>query len=260
MNYIEIAQTAARKAGEIQIENIGKIKNISFKEAKGKNNILTEVDTKSEEIIISTIKEKFPSHQILAEESGESIKNNSPYKWLIDPLDGTMNYSHAYPFFCVSIALELDGEIVCAVVYDPFKDEMFAAEEGKGAKLNGLAIHVSNAKLLKESLIVSGTFHHPDSEIMDKFISILKKLSITARGVRRDGSAALDLCYVACGRYDSFWEYGLNPWDMAAGALIVKEAGGSVTNLTGGEFTPYKGELISSNGFIHKEMIKILDF
>lgn len=171
-----------------------------------------------------------------------------------------MNYSYGYPFFCVSIALEHESEIVCGVVYDPVKDEMFSAEKGKGAKLNNEAIKISDTNLLEDSLVVSGTFHHPEDQIMDKFISILHRLSKSARGVRRDGSAALDLCYVACGRYDSFWEYGLNPWDMAAGALIVEEAGGRVTNLTGGEFTIYKGELIASSGLIHNEMIKILDF
>ena len=194
----------------------------------------------------------------LAEESGKHSTENSDYIWLIDPLDGTMNYSHGDPFFSVSIALEHKGEVICGVVYDPVKNELFSAEKDSGAYMNEDKIQVSRIGRLRDSLIVSGTFHHPEEEIMDKFLEILKKLSLSAQGVRRDGSAALDLCYVACGRYESFWEIGLNPWDMAAGELIVEEAGGKVTDLKGNEFTHYKGELIASNGLIHSEMAELL--
>lgn len=258
MDYLKIAKEAATKAGEIQLRDLNKIKNISFKDTKGKNNILTEIDTECEGVILSILKENFPSHDILAEESGKNVENNSDYIWLIDPLDGTMNYSHSYPFFSVSIALEYKGEVICGLVYDPFKNEMFTAVKGKGAKLNDKEIKVSPVELLEFSLVVSGTFHHSDEEVMNKLIEILKNLSLKAQGVRRDGSAALDLCYVACGRYESFWELGLNPWDTAAGSLILEEAGGKVSDLKGGKFSNYKRQLIASNGLIHKEMIDLL--
>ena len=258
MDYLKIAKEAARKAGEIQLRDLNKIKNISFKDTKGKNNILTEIDTECEGVILSIIKENFPSHDILAEESGKNVENDSDYIWLIDPLDGTMNYSHSYPFFSVSIALEHKGEVICGLVYDPFKNEMFTAAKGKGAQLNDKEIKVSAVELLEFSLVVSGTFHHSDEVVMDKLIEILKNLSLKAQGVRRDGSAALDLCYVACGRYESFWELGLNPWDMAAGSLILEEAGGKVSDLKGGTFSNYKRQLIASNGHIHDEMTELL--
>ncbi len=258
MDYLKIAKEAAVKAGEIQLRNLNKIKNISFKETKGKNNILTEIDTECEEVILSIIKNSFPTHDILAEESGKNYSNNSDYIWLIDPLDGTMNYAHGYPFFSVSIALEFMGNVICGLVYDPVKNEMFSAEKGKGANLNDTGINVSTVELLEYSLVVSGTFHHSDVEKMDKLIEILKNLSLNAQGVRRDGSAALDLCHVACGRYESFWELGLNPWDMAAGSLILEEAGGVVTDLKGGTFSNYKGQLVASNGLVHEEMLDLL--
>lgn len=258
MDYLETAKKAAEKAGEIQLRNLNKIKNISFKDTKGKNNILTEIDTECEEVILSIIKGKFSTHDVLAEESGKNLSNSSDFIWLIDPLDGTMNYSHSYPYFSVSIALEYKGEVICGLVYDPFKNEMFSAEKGKGAYLNDTKINVSVVDLLEYSLVVSGTFHHPDEKIMDKFLDILKQLSLKAQGVRRDGSAALDLCYVACGRYESFWEFGLNAWDMAAGSLILEEAGGKVTDLKGGKFSNYDGQLVASNGLIHNEMLELL--
>jgi len=258
MDYLKIAKEAAYKAGEIQLKNLNKIKSVSFKKTKGKNNILTEIDTKCEEVILSIIKDSFPTHDVLAEESGKNLENNSDYIWLIDPLDGTMNYSHSYPYFSVSIALEFSGEVICGLVYDPVHNEMFSAAKGKGAELNGAEIKVSGVEYLEYSLVVSGTFHHPEEEIMDKFIEILKNLTLRAQGVRRDGSAALDLCNVACGRYESFWEFGLNAWDMAAGTLILEEAGGKVTDLKGGKFSNYNHQLVASNGLIHNEMLELL--
>jgi myo-inositol-1(or 4)-monophosphatase len=258
MDFLKIAKNAALKAGEIQLRNINNIKSISYKNTKGKNNVLTDVDTECEEVILSIIKNSFPAHDVLAEESGKNLDNKSDYIWLIDPLDGTMNYSHSYPYFSVSIALEYRGQVICGVVYDPVKDEMFSSAKNKGAELNESSIKVSNISLLEDSLVVSGTFHHPEEEFMDKFIEILKNLSNKAQGVRRDGSAALDLCYVACGRYESFWEYGLNSWDMAAGALILEEAGGKVTDLKGENFEHYRGELVASNSLIHAEMMDLL--
>ncbi|MGH7884163.1 MAG: inositol monophosphatase family protein, partial [Thermodesulfobacteriota bacterium] len=194
---------------------------------------------------------------ILAEEGSNHNNSDSSYKWIVDPLDGTMNYSHDYPFFCVSIGLEYENEIVLGVIFDPVRDEMFSAEKGKGATLNGEKITVSDTKLIEDSFVVSGTFYYHNDELMDKHLSILKKVNKKVRGVRRDGSACLNLCYVACGRFEAFWEYGLKPWDMAAGSLIIEEAGGKITRYDGSEFNIYSGEVLISNGLIHDEMVKI---
>ena len=184
--------------------------------------------------------------------------NNSEYKWIIDPLDGTMNYAHGYPFFSVSIAIEHVDTVVAGVVYDPVSNEMFTAEKGKDARLNGEKINVSNSGSLKDSLLATG-FLHEDEKLVERNLKYFSDFIFSARGVRRDGSAALDLVYVACGRYDGFWELGLHPWDMAAGAFIVGEAGGMVTNLSGEGFTHYRGEVVATNGKIHESMIKVLN-
>ncbi|NIP31482.1 MAG: inositol monophosphatase [Candidatus Dadabacteria bacterium] len=258
MKYFKTIENIARLAGEIQVRNLGKHKSIKFKNAKGKNDIVTKVDTECEQIIISEIKKSFPDHDILAEEGGGLIDKSSPYKWLVDPLDGTMNYTHAYPYFCVSIALEYNGEIIYGLVYDPVKYEMFTAEKQKGAKINGKEIKVSKTKLLEKALVVSGTFFYEDNVLMDKHFDILKRVTKIARGVRRDGSAALDLCYVACGRFDGFWEYGLNPWDVAAGSFILKEAGGLITDFSSNHFNIYDKELVATNSKIHKELLSLI--
>lgn len=258
MQFLSLAIEAARKAGQIQLENLGKAKSINFKDVKGKNDIVTKVDTDCETLIISILKKNFPEHSILAEEGIDNNSNNdSSYKWIVDPLDGTMNYSNDFPFFCVSIALEHEGEIILGVIYDPVRDEMFSAEKGKGAKLNGNRITVSDTDEIGDSFVVCGTFYYHDKELMDKHLAILKEVNLKVRGVRRDGSAALDLCYVACGRYDAFWECGLKAWDVAAGGLLIREAGGKITNYSGSKFSIYGGELLTSNGLIHHEMIEI---
>lgn len=253
MNYIEVAKDTARKAGVVLLENLGKVKEIEF---KAKNSLVTEVDKLSEEIIINNIKQSFPSHDIFAEESGRDSEN-SDYLWLIDPIDGTTNYAHAYPFFSISIALEIKGEVKVGLVYDPVKDEMFTAEEGKGAFLNGKAITVSKSDAIEHSHVCTGFMH--DSEWMvEANIKHFGNFIRRARAVRRDGSAALDLCYVACGRFDGFWELGLNPWDTAAAVLILKEAGGLVTKFTGDEYNIYMKDILASNSIVHDQMIEIL--
>jgi len=251
--YTNVAESAAREAGEVLIANLGKVKEITF---KGKNSLVTEVDKLSEEVIVQRIKRSFPSHDIFAEESGRH-STSSDYVWIIDPLDGTTNYAHAYPFFSISIALEVEGVVRAGLVYDPVKDEMFTAELGQGAFLNGESIRVSCSRKLGESHIVTG-FVHDDPAMVEENLRHFGNFIWRARAVRRDGSAALDLCYVACGRFDGFWELGLNPWDTAAGVLILEEAGGGVTNFGGGEYSIYVKEILASNNSIHGEMIDVL--
>jgi myo-inositol-1(or 4)-monophosphatase len=218
--------------------------------------LVTEADLASEKFIIEQIRSHYPRHAILAEESGVSEVANAEYKWIIDPLDGTTNYAHGYPCFGVSIGLERSGELVIGVVYDPTRDEMFAAEKGAGATLNGRRMRVSNTDDLKRALVCTG-FPYNVRERHD-FTREWRNFTLHAHGVRRDGSAALDLAYVAAGRFDAFWEDGLNPWDMAAGALLVTEAGGVVTNYTGGPLNIYQPPVIASNGLIHEDMRRVL--
>ncbi len=253
MNYLKTAEEAARRAGDILVKNLGKITHI---ELKAKNSLLTEVDLMCERAIVDLIRHEYPEHDLIAEE-GSEYSSGSEFKWVIDPLDGTMNYAHGYPFFSVSIAVEKEDSVIAGVVYDPVMDEMFTAEKGKGAGLNGEKITVSGAERLEDSLLATG-FLHEDESLVERNLGHFSDFIMVARGVRRDGSAALDLAYVACGRYDGFWELGLHPWDMAAGAFIAREAGATVTNMTGGEFTHRKGEIITCSPGIHKDMLKIL--
>jgi len=253
VNYLEIAEKTAREAGVILLENLGKVKEIEF---KAKNSLVTEVDKLSEEIIISNIKSSFPEHAIFAEESGRD-SNTSDHVWLIDPIDGTTNYAHAYPFFSISIALEVRGEVIVGLVYDPVKDEMFTAEEGKGAFLNGEPIAVSKSDAIEHSHVCTG-FMHEVEWMVEANIKHFGNFIRRARAVRRDGSAALDLCYVACGRFDGFWELGLNPWDTAAAVLILKEAGGHVCKFTGDQYSIYDKEILATNSIVQDQMMEIL--
>ncbi|MER3446620.1 MAG: inositol monophosphatase [Candidatus Dadabacteria bacterium] len=253
MNYIRVAEEAAKEAGKILIENLGKIREIEY---KAKNSLVTKVDMLSESLIIKIIESNFPSHGILAEERGKS-KGTSAYLWIIDPLDGTTNYAHTYPVFSVSIALEVEGIVRLGVVYDPTRDEFFSAELGKGAYMNGKSIRVSEVGTVSEGLICTG-FTHEKEWMVDENLRHFENFIRNAQAVRRDGSAALNLCYVACGRYDGFWELGLHPWDTAAGALILRESGGKVTDFSGGEFNIYGEETLATNGLIHEEMINVI--
>jgi myo-inositol-1(or 4)-monophosphatase len=253
VNIKEVAIKAAREAGEYALGRLGNMGKIAHKTGFG--DLVTDVDKNSEKLIIARIKKEFPSHSILAEESGEHV-NGDACRWIIDPLDGTTNYAHGFPFFCVSIGIDLGGSIKIGVVYDPSRDELFVAEEGKGAFLNDKRIKVSENKKIRDSLIATGFPYDPERKLdkMDLFVTMLGK----AQAVRRAGSAAIDLCYVACGRFDGFWEFGLCPWDTAAGQLIVKEAGGIVTMLGGEPFDPYKQEIVATNSIIHEEMLELL--
>ncbi|MGA1824221.1 MAG: inositol monophosphatase family protein [bacterium] len=249
----DIAIRAAKEAGKIQKEYLHKKKKIYF---KGEINLVTEVDRLCERRIIELILSKFPDHGILAEE-GADHPSCSDYKWIIDPLDGTTNYAHGYPCFCTSIALEKNREIIYGVVYNPMLDELFYAEKNKGATLNGTPITVSTISDLDKSLLVTG-FPYDIRENPTHNLKHFKNFIMKAQAVRRDGSAALNLCYVAAGRFDGFWESKLYPWDMAAGALIIAEAGGTLSLYKGKKFNVYTEEIVASNGKIHKQMLKVL--
>jgi myo-inositol-1(or 4)-monophosphatase len=252
---LNFAVETARDAGHLLLEKFGRITAVT---KKGDINLVTEADLASEALIIERIKSHHPKHAILAEEAGDAVvvEGSSVWKWIIDPLDGTTNYAHGYPCFAVTMALEHDGEVVVGVTFDPTRNELFAAEKGHGATLNGKSITVSSTERLSESLICTGFPY--DFKRKEDFARHLTAFLLSSRGVRRDGSAAIDLAYVACGRFDGFWEEGLNPWDMAAGKLLIEEAGGWVTDYAGDAFNIYTPPVVASNGRIHNEMLAIL--
>jgi myo-inositol-1(or 4)-monophosphatase len=253
---LNFAMQTAREAGKILLEKFGRKININDKSDK---NIVTEADLASEKYIVEQIKNSFPRHSILAEESGQTVVEGgaSEYQWIIDPLDGTTNFAHGYPCFCVSIGLEKIGAgIVVGAIYDPTRDEMFAAERGQGATLNGRQIRVSEVDDLNRALLVTGFPY--DVRKRERFVELFGKFVLNAQAVRRDGSAAIDLAYIACGRFDGFWEEGLNAWDTAAGSLLVEEAGGRMTHYDGTPFNPHQPLMVASNGTVHEAMLKIL--
>jgi len=251
---LSFATQIAREAGKLLVQKLGSAKITN----KGDINLVTEADIAAENLIIDRIRSHYPQHGILAEESGEAARagKQSEWKWIIDPLDGTTNYAHGYPCFCVSIALEHKGVLEVGVVYDPMRDEMFAAERGRGATLNDRQIRVSNIDELSQAMVCTG-FPYNVRERPD-FVREFAKFTMEAQAVRRDGSAALDLAYVACGRFDGFWEDGLNPWDVAAGALLIFEARGKVTTFKDQPLDIYNEEVLASNGLIHEAMMRVL--
>ena len=252
---LQIAIDTAKNAGKILTENLGKVRHIEHKGGEA-TNLVTEVDKESERFIIGTLKKHFPGHDFLGEETGE-YKIQSEYRWIIDPLDGTVNYAHGLPIFSVSIALEYKGEIVLGVVYDPSHDELFSAEKGKGAYLNNVRLSVSKASQLIDSLLVTG-FPYDVKNDVNSYLNPFKEFMIEGQAIRRLGSAALDLAYVACGRFDGFWEGKLNAWDMAAGVLLVTEAGGCWTDYNGNPSTVYNPKMLATNGRIHQQMVDVL--
>ncbi|MBK7836422.1 MAG: inositol monophosphatase [Candidatus Obscuribacter sp.] len=253
-NTASIAREAALKAGALQKSRLGKIKSLDYKSAF---NIVTDVDKACEALIIETILEAFPDDGFLAEESGTSGVKKSHRRWIIDPLDGTTNFAHTYPFFCVSIGLEEDGKLIMGTVYNAIADELFTAERGQGAYLNEQKITVSASEKLETSLLATG--FPPDTVTSDHSnMESYRNLTNASHGVRRDGSAALDLCFVASGRLDGFWERKLAPWDVAAGSVIVEEAGGKVTNLEDGPLDMESGHILATNGKIHQEIVEML--
>jgi myo-inositol-1(or 4)-monophosphatase len=250
---MEIARKAAREAGKIVYDHFGRKNQVR---KKGNIDLVTEADLKSEQKIIETITRPFPNDSILSEETGahQHLPNRV---WLIDPLDGTTNFAHAFPFFGVSIAFEVEGRVVLGIVYNPCMNEWFEAVRGGGAFLNRQKVGVSRTQNLMESLLATG-FPYDVHENPDGVVARFKTMLTHSQGVRRPGSAALDLCYVACGRVDGYWEERLHPWDTAAGLVIVEEAGGKVTDYTGSDYTPYSRTILASNGLIHEEMIQAL--
>ncbi len=252
---LNIAIEAAKEAGKFLKYSVGRVKNIEVKQGEERN-LVSEIDKGSEAKIIGMIKRHYPHHAILAEESGAS-DTSSDYKWVIDPLDGTTNFLHGLPIFSVTIGIEYKGEIVAGVVYDPNLDELFTAEKGSGAYLNGKRMKVTSSSALIDSLLVTG-FPYDIAQNPDNAIGHFVNFLAEARGLRRLGSAAIDLSYVAAGRFDGFWEVNLNPWDMAAGILFVREAGGRVTDFNGQETSIYKKQVLASNGTIHDAMLRIL--
>jgi Archaeal fructose-1,6-bisphosphatase and related enzymes of inositol monophosphatase family len=221
------------------------------------NNLVTEVDKKSEDIIIDTIKSDFPEHFILSEEVGE-LSSASNYKWVIDPIDGTVNFAHGIPICCVSIGLEQDGQVVMGAVFNPFMQELFFAEKGKGAFLNNRPLTVSANANIENACLVTG-FPYRWANVDTDPIPVFERFIRKGLPVRRLGSAALDLCWVAAGRFDGFWEYNLNPWDIAAGYLIVEEAGGRITNFVGETYSIYDKETLATNGHIHEQMLQLIN-
>ncbi|MBL1141658.1 MAG: inositol monophosphatase [Proteobacteria bacterium] len=249
---LNIAIRAARAAGDSIVREMDRVSDISV-DIKGKNDYVTEVDRQAEHIIIETIKNAYPDHAFLAEESGKS--GDSDYVWIIDPLDGTTNFLHGIPHFAVSIALEYRGRLDQAVIYDPVKQELFTASKGKGAQLNNKKIRVSPQKTLEGALLATG-FPFGENPEVDNFIKSFKSLFPSISGIRRLGVASLDLAYVACGRFDGFWEYGLKPWDIAAGVLIVQEAGGINSEISGGVDFMKSGNIVSANPKLMKAILQ----
>lgn len=249
----EIATRAARSAGDLLKQKFG---NVQYIGKKGETDLVTEADLAAEKIILEMLNDHYPKDNILSEEAGV-LDGSSTRTWIIDPLDGTTNFAHGFPFFAVSIGLEIETEMVLGVVYNPFMDEFFEARKGEGAFLNHRPIHVSHAGHLKESLLATG-FPYDVEQKDHRIFEWYKRMTIASRGVRRAGSAAVDMCYVAAGRLDGLWEEGLKPWDTAAGAVIVFEAGGRLTTCEGEMFTPYRKSIIACTPLIHKEMVNSL--
>ncbi|MBL7772071.1 MAG: inositol monophosphatase [Chitinophagaceae bacterium] len=220
------------------------------------NNLVTEVDQKAENVIIEVIKSDFPEHFILSEEVGE-LSTSSNYKWVIDPIDGTVNFAHSIPICCISIGLEKDGLLMMGAVFNPFMNELFFAEKGKGATLNNKPLSVSKNANLESACLVTG-FPYRWVDVGTDPISVFERFIRLGLPVRRLGSAALDLCWVAAGRFDGFWEYNLNPWDIAAGYLIVEEAGGRITNFNGDPYSIYDKQTLATNGNIHDQMLLVI--
>jgi myo-inositol-1(or 4)-monophosphatase len=255
MKIESFLQELLLEAGERLRKQYGKVKNIYFKDGAVTNPV-TNVDRDIEQFIKKQIRKHFPDDSILAEES-EMENEDGMRRWIIDPIDGTTNFAHSLPLFCISIGVEQDGDLVVGGICDPIHNELFFARKGKGAALNGKRIHVSRIPKLDQSLLVTG-FPYDIHEHPERSLPFFNAMIQRTQGLRRLGSAALDLCYVAMSRFDGFFEVSLNPWDTAAGTLILKEAGGMLTDFSGDTYSIYKNEIVASNGLIHQEMIDVL--
>lgn len=249
--YLQAAIDIAQEAGQILREEMERPPTIAY---KGDFDLVTQADRRSEQAIVRRLLERFPQHSVAAEE-GTGKDTGSEYRWHVDPLDGTTNFAHGYPCFCVSLALAHRNELLLGVVYNPIYQELFAAARGEGATFNGKKISCSKIDALKNSLLCTGFPNH--KRLANPNIHYYWDFTLRSHGVRRDGSAALDLAYVAMGRFDSFWEFGLNPWDTAAGVVLVEEAGGKITDLQGQLYVLGGPSILASNGLIHGEMVRV---
>ncbi len=245
----------ARAAGAELRQGWGHAGRVEF---KGEVNLVTEYDRRAEEIIVTALRDQFPDHHIYAEEQGDAEPGDSPFNWLVDPLDGTTNFVHGFPVFAVSMGLMHQGHGLVGVIYDPTRDELFTAAAGRGARLNGTPIRVSPTAELDQALLATG-FAYDRRTAADNNVAHLARFIRRCQGIRRAGAASLDLAYVACGRLDGYWEMGLFPWDVAAGTLLVREAGGRVTDFIGGDDDhPTGRRIVASNGRIHDQMLAVL--
>ncbi len=251
--FRDFASKVAHDAGILLKNKLHRKNRVDY---KGRVNLVTEADLASEKLITRIIQREFPLHSILAEEEAE-VERKSDYRWIVDPLDGTTNYAHGFPVFCVSVGLEYRGEVIAGAVYDPLREEMFSAAKRMGASLNRKRIKVSTERRLERSLLATG-FPYDIGSSRENNLRYFNRFAPKVQGIRRAGSAALDLCYLACGRFDGFWELKLSPWDSAAGHLIVKEAGGKVTDFSGKKYSIYDKYILASNGRIHNQMVRVL--
>jgi myo-inositol-1(or 4)-monophosphatase len=250
--FVPVMESIAREAGALLHEKFKQRIGFTY---KGDADLVTEADKASEKLITDRIRKEFPGHDLFGEE-GTRTNHGSDYRWYIDPLDGTTNFAHGFPVFCVSLGLTFKGERIAGVVYDPTRDELFAAERGSGTYLNGTRVSVSKVNSLKESLTGTGFPSHKRHK--NPNIYFYHVITLRSHGVRRAGSAALDLACVASGRLDGFWELNLNPWDTAAGALLVEEAGGKITRFDGSEWLLDSTETLATNGIVHQEMVDVM--
>ena len=254
---LNIAVRAARRAGEVIVRSMNRVHRLDIRQ-KGQNDFVSEVDTQAEMEIIDTVRKSYPDHAFLAEESGaHGGSAESEFVWIIDPLDGTTNFLHGFPQYCVSIALAHRGVVSQAVIYDPVRNDLFTASRGRGAFLNDRRMRVSKRQHLRECLIGTG-FPFRDGSYLDTYLAMMREMITHTAGLRRPGAAALDLAYVAAGFYDGFWEVGLNPWDVAAGSLLILEAGGLIGDLTGEGDYLYGGQVIGANPKVFAQMVKLL--
>jgi myo-inositol-1(or 4)-monophosphatase len=251
---LNIAVRAARRAGEIIVRSMNRLESLTIA-SKERNDFVTDVDRAAEQEIIGIIRRHYPQHAILAEESGRSGEHETV--WIIDPLDGTTNFVHGFPVFAVSIAVQVKGRLEHAVVYDPMRQELFTANRGAGAHLENHRMRVSKARLLEGALIATGFPYRANLRFLDAYLGMLRDVSLVAAGVRRPGAAALDLAYVAAGRVDAFWEFGLSPWDTAAGQLLIQEAGGRIGTLTGGDYRD-GGHIVAGTPKVYAALIEVL--
>jgi myo-inositol-1(or 4)-monophosphatase len=251
-SYLEISEEIAREAGALLHGYFER--HIGF-ELKGEFDLVTEADRASEKLVIERLRRHFPTHSIVAEESGGVAGESTDYCWYVDPLDGTTNFAHGFPMYNVTLALEKAGEIVAGVIFDPERNEMFTCERGAGARLNGAAIHVSGVASIDDALVATGFPSRKRHQNVN--VHFYYQLAMITHGVRRAGAAALDLAYVACGRLDAFWEFGLNPWDMAAGTLLIAEAGGKCSDMHGGPARLRGPHLLADNKLVHESVLEI---